>query len=296
MTEAVQTSGPEDWTIARVLTWASDDFKGRGIDSARLDAELLLAEALGLDRIRLIVESRRPLAPAELGRFRDLIKRRRGGEPIAYILGRREFFGLEFRVDARVLIPRPDTETLVEVALERTRSRDMFGNALDLCTGSGCVAIAFAKQRPTWRVTATDLSEAALALAFENAQRLGAIFGMHFAAGDLFDAIAADQRFDLITANPPYVSGAEVAKLDKSIRDFEPKLALSSGEDGLDLIRRIVADAGPRLAPSGVLALEVQYDQADRVAELFAAAGFVDLDKRRDLGGHERVVSGVRPG
>lgn len=295
MTEAVHASSPEDWTIARVLAWASDDFKGRGIDSARLDAELLLAEALGLDRIRLIVESRRPLAPAELGAFRELIKRRRGGEPIAYILGRREFFGLEFRVDSRVLIPRPDTEALVEVALERTRARYMFGTALDLCTGSGCAAIAFAKHRPTWRVTATDLSEAALALAFENAQRLGAVFGMHFAAGDLFDAVAPHQRFDLIIANPPYVSEPEIAKLDKSIRDFEPSLALSSGEDGLDVIRRIVAGAGPRLAPGGVLALEVQYDQADRVAEGFAAAGFVAIERRRDLGGHERVVSGSRP-
>jgi HemK-like putative methylase len=162
---------------------------------------------------------------------------------MAYILGRREFFGLEFRVDRRVLIPRPDTEALVEVALERTRAAYMFGNALDLCTGSGCVAVAFAKQRPTWRVTATDISEPALGLAFENAQRLGTVFGMTFSAGDLFAAVAAAERFELITANPPYVSAPEVLKLDRGIRDFEPAVALGSGADGLDLIRRIVTGA-----------------------------------------------------
>ncbi|MCC6900743.1 MAG: peptide chain release factor N(5)-glutamine methyltransferase [Polyangiaceae bacterium] len=292
MSMAAEKSAGETWTITKVLKWAIDDFKGRGIDSARLDAELLLAEALGFDRIRLITESLRPLTPPELGAFRALIKRRRGGEPMAYILGRREFFGLEFRVDPRVLIPRPDTEVLVEVALERTAAAYMFGKALDLCTGSGCVAIAFAKQRPTWRVTATDISEAALGLAFENAQRLGAVFGMSFSAGDLFAAVPAAERFDLITANPPYVSAPEVLKLDRGIRDFEPAVALSSGADGLDLIRRIVSEASAHLAPGGALALEVQYDQAERVVGLFQSAGFTQIERRRDLGGHERVVSG----
>jgi len=295
MSEATPSAAPEAWTIARVLAWASEDFRGRGMESARLDAELLLSEALGLDRIRLIMESRRPLSPGELAGFRELIKRRRAGEPIAYILGRREFFGLSFRVDRRVLIPRPDTEALVEVALERTQARYMFGTALDLCTGSGCVAISFAKRRPTWRVTATDLSEPALALACENALRLGAVFGMRFLSGDLFAPLAADERFDLVTANPPYVPEADVAALDPGIRDFEPKLALSAGADGLALIRRILQEGVSHLGPGGVLALEVQYDQADRVVELFAEAGLVDVEKRRDLGGHERVVSGRRP-
>lgn len=295
MSAPAESSATETWTIAKVLAWATEDFRGRGVESARLDAELLLSEALGLDRIRLIVESRRPLAPAELGTFRELIKRRRAGEPIAYILGRREFFGLSFRVDARVLIPRPDTEALVEVALERTEHRYMFGNALDLCTGSGCVAVSFAKRRPTWRVTASDLSEPALALAFENAQRLGTVFGMRFVAGDLLAPLAADERFDLITANPPYIPEADVAALPAGVRDFEPKLALSAGADGLSVIRRILAEGVGRLQPGGVLAIEVQYDQAPRVAELFAGAGLVAIEKRRDLGGHERVVSGRAP-
>ncbi|MBK7585596.1 MAG: peptide chain release factor N(5)-glutamine methyltransferase [Myxococcales bacterium] len=290
-----EAQATDDWTVARVLAWAADDFRGRQIESARLDAELLLSEALGLDRIRLIAESRRPLSPKELSGYRELIKRRRKLEPIAYILGHREFFGLDFRVDARVLIPRPDTEVLVEVALDRTRARYLFGRALDLCTGSGCVAIAFAKRRPTWRVTATDVSESALSLALENSLRQSTVFGMSWLAGDLFEPLPEGDRFDLITANPPYVSEPELAKLDAGIRDFEPKLALCAGADGLDVIRRIVAGSRARLVPGGLLALEVQYDQAGRVLELFASHGFLEIEARRDLGGHERVVSGQAP-
>lgn len=284
----------EPWTIGRVLGWATSDFRSRGIDSARLDAELLLGHALGVDRIRLILEHQRPLAADELSRFRELIKRRRGGEPIAYILGVREFYGLPFRVDARVLVPRPDTETLVEVALERTRVRSMFGNALDLCTGSGCVAIAFSHARRTWRVTGVDASPDALEVARDNAIRLGVVPGVRFVEGDLFAPLGADERFDLITANPPYIPDAEMAELDVTIRDFEPQLALAGGSDGLDVIRRLVAGAPGHLAPQGVLALEVGHDQAARVSELFEQAGLSAIERHRDYGGHERVVSGRR--
>jgi len=284
----------ETWTIARVLGWATEDFKARGLESARLDAELLLCEALATDRVKLIVEGQRPLEAAELSRYRDLIKRRRSGEPVAYILGRREFFGLQFRVDRRALIPRPDTEALLEVALARTRHEYMFGNVLDLCTGSGCVAIAFAKQRPTWRVTALDACEDAIALAVENATRLGAVFGIRFGVGDLTEPLAESERFDLVTANPPYIPSADIASLDPSIRDFEPRAALDGGPDGLAIVRRVVSESAPRLVPGGILAVEVQYDQSDRVAELFGGAGLTDIERRRDYGGHERVVSGKR--
>ena len=285
-------SATEPWTIARVLKWATEDFKGRAFDSPRLDAELLLAEALSSDRVRLIVESQRPLAPDELARFRDLIKRRRGGEPVAYILGRREFFGSLFRVDRRVLVPRPDTEALVEVALERTRPRSMYGRMLDLCTGSGCVAIAFAKQRPTWHVTALDVSAEAIELAIENAVRLGAIAAIRFGVGDLDSRLARSERFELVTANPPYIPSRELAELDAGVREFEPRLALDGGPDGLSVVRRVVDVAKTRLLPDGVLAVEVHYDQASRVAELFEAAGLCQIERRRDYGGHERVVSG----
>jgi release factor glutamine methyltransferase len=284
----------EPWSIKRVLAWATDDFRRRGNKTARLDAELLLGEALGLDRIKLIVEAERPLAEGELGRYRELIKRRRNGEPIAYILGRREFFALPFRVDRRVLIPRPDTETLVERALAGTQAQHLYGRLLDLCTGSGCVAVAFAKARPTWRVTAVDLSPDAAALARENVRRAGVVHNVSVLEGDLFAPLAPGAQFELITANPPYIPSGEIAGLDTDVRDFEPRLALDGGEDGLVIIRRLL-DAAPRyLVPGGLLAMEVGFDQAPAVAALFERAGFVDIARARDLAGVERVVSGRR--
>lgn len=285
----------EAWTIARVLRWAAEDFAKRGSASPRLDAELLLASALGTDRVRLVIESERELDAPELGVYRSLIERRRRGEPVAYILGRREFYGLDFVVDKRALVPRPDTETLVEVALERTRSRSQYGRALDLCTGSGCVAVAFAKARPTWRVTATDISTDALALAWENARRAGVAFSLSALQGDLFTPVAGE-RFELVVANPPYVPSGDIAGLDADVRDFEPRQALDGGADGLDLVRAVVASAPKHLVPGGVLAVEVGFDQAPRTRSLFEAAGFAAIESRRDYGGHERVVSGVLSG
>jgi release factor glutamine methyltransferase len=285
---------PEPWSIKRVLAWASDDFRRRGNKSARLDAELLLCEALGFDRIKLIVEAERPLAEAELGRYRELIKRRRNGEPIAYILGRREFFALPFRVDRRVLIPRPDTEVLVETALNGSRARHLYGRMLDLCTGSGCVAIAFAKERPTWRVTALDLSTDAASLARENARRAGVAHHVSVLEGDLFAPLPKAAQFELITANPPYIPSGDIAGLDVDVRDFEPRLALDGGADGLAIIRRLLQEAPPYLTPGGLLALEVGFDQAPAVAALFQEAGFVEVSRAKDLAGIERVVSGQR--
>jgi release factor glutamine methyltransferase len=278
------------WTIEAVVKWATDDFRARGIESPRLDAEVLLAHALGATRMQLILDAKRPLAPAELARFRDLVKRRRVHEPVAYLLGHREFYGREFRVDARVLVPRPDTETLVEVALARTRACSMSMRALDLCTGSGCVAISLARERPTSRVTAIDLSDDALAVARENAHRLGA-FNVAFARGDLF-APSAGARFDIVTANPPYIPSAEIATLMSDVRDFEPRVALDGGDDGLAIVRRIVDDAPSHLVPRGVLAIEVGAGEAPAVRELFARA-FDEVEVARDYARIERVVSGV---
>lgn len=286
------TEAPEVWTIAKVLRFAQSDFQKRGFDSPRLDAELLLSACLGLSRVSLVMESTRPLSAGELSDYRALIQRRRGGEPIAYILGHREFYGLDFRVDPRVLVPRPDTEVLVEVALKRTRARDQYGEALDVCTGSGCVAIAFRHARPTWRVMGVDISSGALEVAQKNAHRLGCVFGMCFLESDLLSAVPAAQRFDLITCNPPYIPRRELALLAPDVRDFEPRLALDGGEDGLDLVRRLVPEAARRLRSGGVLALEVHYDQAPRVEELMQQRGFIETQRARDYGGHERVVSG----
>jgi len=286
----------EAWTIRRVLAWAVDDLKKRGFSSPRLDAEILLCHVLGTDRIRLITDAERPLEKTELTRYRELYQRRRAGEPIAYLVGVREFYGRPFRVDRRVLIPRPDTETLVEVGLARTSHLDLSARVLDLCTGSGCVAISLARERPTTCVLGLDLSEDAIAVARENLVRLGAV-NCAFGVSDLFAALEGrGAHFDLITANPPYIPDEEIPTLQIDIRGFEPNLALSGGADGLVVVRRIVAEAPRFLAKGGVLALELMSGQAPAVQGLFEAAGFSDIAVKKDLGGHDRVVSGVWPG
>ena len=295
MTQSGQPqSATEHWTIRKLLQWAAEDFERRGIESPRLEAELLLGHALGMTRIQMIVQSETVPSTSELGRFRDLVRRRRTSEPTAYLLGQKEFYGLLFKIDRRVLVPRPDTETLVEVALERTRPRSVYGQALDLCTGSGCVAIAFSRHRPTWFVTGVDISADALMVAEENALRLGNILSLAWVNSDLFAALPA-QRFELITANPPYIPTSVCEGLDSTVRDFEPRLALEGGADGLDVIRRLVHDAPERLEPNGILASEIAYDQAAVVTDLFSKRGFVEVNCRKDYGGRDRVVSGRWP-
>ncbi len=291
---------PRVWTIEAILRWIAEDLRLRGVDSPRLDAELLLARALGATRIQLIVDAKRELDPRELGSLRELVKRRRAREPMAYILGEREFYGRPFRVDRRVLIPRPDTEALVDVALERTRAISMSMRALDLCTGSGCVAITLARERPTSFVLGTDTSEDALTLARENALRLGA-YNVALRRGDLFASLERQPgfafepcRFDLVTANPPYVPAGEIASLEPDVREFEPRIALDGGDDGLSALRRVVADAPAHLVSrGGVLAVEVGAGEAGAVVALFESAGFSRIEVRRDYSRIERVVSGV---
>jgi release factor glutamine methyltransferase len=247
--------------------------------------------------MRVIVESERDLADDELARFRELIQRRRKGEPVAYLRGQKEFYGRPFHVDKRVLVPRPDTETLVETALARTVSRSMGARYLDLCTGSGCVAISLARERPTCKVFAVDLSVDALAVARDNGIRLGAAYQVAWLAGDLFDPLApfAPLTFDLIAANPPYIPEGDVASLPLDIRGFEPCLALCGGPDGLDVLRRIVQGAPRFLRPGGVLAVEMGMGQAPGVQALFVEAGFAQIKVDKDYGGHDRVVSGALP-
>jgi release factor glutamine methyltransferase len=285
--------GPKSWTIGSLVKWAVDDFRARGIENPRLDAELLVAHALGIDRMRVILEGQRPLEGAELAALRDLVKRRRSYEPIAYLRGEREFYGLKFRVDKRVLVPRPDTETLVDAALGRSSHLSMSMRQLDLCTGSGCVAIAMARQRPTAKVYASDVSRDALTVARDNALRLGA-YNVAFAEGDLFAAFAG-KRFDVVTANPPYIPTGDLATLMPDVRDHEPRLALDGGDDGLVLVRRIVADAPEHLDAGGLLAIEIGAGEAPATAALFEARGFQQVRVHLDIARIERVVSGVRP-
>jgi release factor glutamine methyltransferase len=285
----VTTENPT-WTIAAVLKWATEDFRSRGIENPRLDAEVLLSRALGATRTQLVIDMLKPLAPEELARFRDMVKRRRTREPVAYILGEREFYGRTFHVDSRVLIPRPDTETLVEVALARTRHVSMSARVLDLCTGSGCVAITLARERPTTQVIAADKSEGAVEVASQNALRLGA-YNVAFAVCDLFGELGGP--FDLITANPPYIPRAEVDGLSPDIVKFEPRLALEGGGTGDEIVERIVEGAPDRLEKGGVLAVEVGAGQAERVDTMMRKRGFQDVERARDYARIERVVSGV---
>ncbi|HEY5955917.1 MAG TPA: peptide chain release factor N(5)-glutamine methyltransferase [Polyangiaceae bacterium] len=304
MTNSNSTSRAEPWSIRRLVVWATEDFKSRGFDSPRLDAELLIGHVLGKTRIEIILDGERPLDQDELERFKELAKRRRAGEPTSYLVGNREFYGTAFEVNSNVLIPRPDTEILVEVALERTQSVESGGMALDLCTGSGCVAIAFALARREWTVTGIDISAAAIEVAQRNANKLGLGASIRFATGDLFDGmLQAAQAMDngglasplsLVTANPPYIPSDVIPSLDVGIRDYEPRLALDGGPDGLNVAKRIIATAPQWLAAGGVLALEIGYDQAPAVSELMQAAGFTEVQVKRDYGGHERVVSGIR--
>lgn len=274
----------EAWTPLKLLAWTQGYFARAGVDAPRLTAELLLAHALGCDRVRLYLDFDKPLGPDELARYRALVKRRGEGEPTAYLVGRKEFYGQAFHVDARALIPRPETELLVEAALALLPED---GQALDLCTGTGCVAISLALARPRGRVVAADVSADALALARENAERLGA--AVTFAEGDLFAALPAPERFDVVAANAPYVPTGELPGLARELAR-EPRLALDGGPDGLALLRRLVRDAPRYLRPGGALVLEMHESHAAPLPGLCRAAGLASAEVRRDLAGLPRLV------
>ncbi|MCU0661140.1 MAG: peptide chain release factor N(5)-glutamine methyltransferase [Myxococcota bacterium] len=274
------------WHIADVLSFATEDFGKRGFTSPRLEAEVLLTFALACSRLQLYTSFDRPLEESELRTYRELIARRRGGEPTAYITGHKEFWSLDLLVDERVLIPRPDTETLVAAALEHWST----GSALDLCTGSGCVALALASERKNATVDAVDISADACAVAEENASRLGCQERVHVWCGDLWDALPPKRRYGLITANPPYVREDEYSALSQEVRR-EPRLALCAGADGLDVVRRILQSSGDWLEPGGVLALEVGIDQAELVAQQLGPELLGQDGKTvADLTGRPRVV------
>ena len=284
----------EPWTIRRVVKWSSDDFAARGIESSRLDAELLVAHALGIDRVRLYMDLDRPLIDAELTRIRELVTRRRKREPIAYILGAREFYGRSFAVSSAVLVPRPETETLIERALELLAD-DAAGPALDLCTGSGCIAITLAAERASLAVDATDLSDAALTVAAKNAETLGVAERVRFHRGDLFSALPGAREYALIACNPPYVAETDRAALAPEIVQHEPAMAVFGGREGLDVLRRLCAECPRWLAPGGTILIEIGHDQGEVVAGMLRSAGLEGVEIVPDLGGRDRVAQARRP-
>ena len=281
------------WTVRRVLTWTTGHFEKRHIDSPRLTAEVLLAHVLKVGRVRLYVDLDRPLEKEELASFKALIARRTAGEPTQYLTGVREFYNRPFKVDPRVLIPRPETELLVEAALHAL-PKELPSRALDLCTGSGCIALSLAAERPQAEVVAVDLSPDACALARENAEALGVASRVSVLQGDLYAPLPPGQRFRLVVSNPPYVGTDEIAGLSAEVRR-EPRMALDGGADGLALVRRVVSGARRWLEPGGLLALEIGETQGAALLALLTEAGFESPRVERDLERRERMAFGTQP-
>lgn len=281
------------WTTLAVLDWTTKRFSEAGISAARLEAQVLLAHVLGCSRTQLYTGFDKPLAEAELAGYRELIKRRLAGEPVAYLVSEHEFWGMPFHVDASVLVPRPDTETVVEVARATRADRKAACRVLDLCTGSGAIAIALAKELPAATIVATDVSEAAAVLARRNAARNGFADRIAVRRGDLWEPVAGE-TFDLITANPPYIASAVIPTLAAEVKR-EPVIALDGGADGLQFYDRICAHAREHLVAGGALVVEHGYDQAVAVRARFEAAGLTGVTLVNDLGKNPRVTWGLAP-
>ncbi len=277
----------ERWTVIKILRWTADYFEGKGIDSGRLDAELLLADTLDLDRVGLYVNFDRPLTEQELTGFREKVRRRAEHEPVQYILGETEFWSLALQVGPEVLIPRPDTEVLVEEALQRLNNP---GSMIDVGTGSGAIAIAVAHERTAVEITAIDCSCQALEVARANAERHSLAGQITFREADL--AALPPGPYDLVVSNPPYISETEWAGLMPEVRDYEPRMALHGGADGLDAYRQLSRQALSVLKPGGWLLVEVGASQAAMVLELFEQAGLSELGVRKDYADIPRVVYG----
>lgn len=275
-------------TVLEIIKRTAEFFAGKGIESPRLNAELLIGHALNRKRMQLYLEFERPLAEAELESIRPLVRRRAQHEPLQYILGETEFHGLKLKVDRRALIPRPETELLVELVVAACGTPPP-ARILDLGTGSGAIALALAQAFPAAEVTGTDASAEALALAAENAQRTGLAERVRWVQSDWFAALPAGP-FGLVVANPPYLTAEETAATAPEVRGFEPLTALTAAADGLADLARIVAGARPFLVPGGLLALETGIAHHARLAALLAAAGFGGIESKRDLTGRDRFV------
>jgi release factor glutamine methyltransferase len=276
----------EIWTTMRLVTWGADYFKGKGIDSPRLTMELLVAHVLKLNRIELYLQFDRPLTDAELAELRGMVRRRAMREPLQYILGEAHFYKRIFEVNPSVLIPRPETELLVEEALRRVHSL----RCLDVGTGSGCIGVTIALERPETEVVAIDASAAALDVGRRNAERLGAR-NISFHQADFFDGEAMRRlgSFDLVISNPPYISSSEIGGLEPEVRDHEPQMALTDGADGFRFYHRFIELAPHLLRDDASLFLEIGYGQAGRLATIFRQARF-EVDVLTDLDRIERIL------
>lgn len=277
----------EAWTLLKLLDWTTEFFTGKEIDNPRLDAQLLLAHLLRLDRVGLYLNYDRPLTAEELDIIRPLVKRRGQREPLQYLIGSTEFWSLEFEVSPAVLIPRDDTEILVEEALSRAGER---GCLLDVGTGSGAIVVSLATELPNWQMTGLDISTEALSVATRNAAKHGVSDRVQMLQGDL--AKLPEARYDLIVSNPPYIATDEWEALMPEVRCFEPQSALLAEDGGLDCYQKLAAQATNCLNPGGWLLVEIGYKQSEAVQRLFCDAGLSEIFVRHDYADQPRVVGG----
>lgn len=291
-TEGGSAAG-RSWTVLELIRWSAGYLQEKGVAQGRLDAEHLLAHALDTSRLQLYLQYDRPLAQDELAAFKPLLLRRAAREPLQYIIGRAAFRELDLRVDRRVLIPRPETEQLVEAVLEQVRGRaDLV--AVDVGTGSGCIALSLAHEGPFARVVATDVSEDALEVARANAATVTGGDRVEFLCGPLFAPVAGE-RFDVVVSNPPYIAVEEAPALQPEVRDWEPETALIASERGFEVLDGLVEGAAAHLNPGGLLAVEVGLGQAEAVAESIGSTGaFQAPEILRDLSGRRRIVRARR--
>ena len=283
------------WTVLPLLEWTERYLRERSFGESRLNAELLLAHALRLPRLGLYLQFDRPLAAGELALFRKLLLRRMTHEPVQYILGETEFMGLPFEVTPAVLIPRPETEELVEEAIRWLKSSGSTeGRILEIGTGSGNIAVALGKFLPGARVTSLEMSGDALAVARRNCERHG-LTNVEFLQGDVFTAEFGTRAFDAVVSNPPYIGAAEFDLLEPEVRDFEPRLATTDGADGLRFIRRIAGLACGLLRPGGGMFLEIGYNQADAAERIARESGLAGVGVQKDFAGVGRILRGFAP-
>ncbi|MFH1132200.1 MAG: peptide chain release factor N(5)-glutamine methyltransferase [Pseudomonadota bacterium] len=295
----------EKWTVFEVLRWTTQRFSKHGMATPRLDAEILLAHCLSVDRLRLYLDCDKPLAKEELQKYGILVRRRLKSEPVAYLIGEKEFWSLRFEVNPSVLVPRPETELLVEIALawidqkqaamERSLETECVSktnlNVVDLGTGSGAVAIALAHERPDICVWGVDVDPKAVTVAKRNAERNNT--KVSFCCGDLLASIPSELQIDLLVANLPYVPTNDFLRLNPEVRDWEPRVALDGGQDGLDLVRRLITEGKSRVKNGAFWAFEIDPSQAQVVKNLLSSHSFGQIQTHRDLAGLDRVVSGV---
>jgi release factor glutamine methyltransferase len=281
-------------SVLEILQKTTDFFAQKGVENPRFNAELIVGHALGLKRMQLYLQFERLLSEPDLEKMRLLVRRRASREPLAYVLGETEFYGLKLKTDRRALIPRPETEELVELVVTQLKTAPTPPQRLaDLGTGTGCIALALAASFPESSFTALDASDEALALARENAVACKLEDRVSFLKSDWLSALPSDERFDAIVSNPPYLTEQEAAETQPEVQKYEPHAALASPDEGIADLRKIIQAAPAYLKPGALLALETGIDQHAKLLELMAAAGFVDVASKKDLSGRDRFVTGL---